>query len=113
MKERRCLRFLTGDSNSAVGGGVKFEGRREGDKIEEAVAMADKACRAATWVRASAGVAGMISGGASTGFDVVRTSPVRTLGVELALLLQVLKISAGVYRFCNCMYILLRFFFIS
>ena len=46
------LRFLTGDSDSTVGGGVKIEGGRVGGEIEEEVAMLDKACGAVTWVGA-------------------------------------------------------------
>ena len=35
-----------------MGGGVKIEGGRAGDEIEEEVAMVDKACGAVTWVGA-------------------------------------------------------------
>ena len=35
-----------------MGGGVNIEGGRAGDKIEEEVAMVDKACGAVTWVGA-------------------------------------------------------------
>ena len=44
------LRFLTADSVSTVGGGVKMEREREEDEIEEEVAMVDKVCGAVTWV---------------------------------------------------------------
>ena len=37
------LRFLTGDSDSTVGGGVRTKGGREGSETEEEVAMVDKA----------------------------------------------------------------------
>ena len=37
------LRFIAGDSDSTVGVGVRIEGGREGDEIEEEVAMVDKA----------------------------------------------------------------------
>ena len=57
------LRFLTGDNDSTVGGGVKFEGGREGDEIEEEVAVVGKTCGAVTWVGACGGVAVMIPGG--------------------------------------------------
>ena len=61
-----------------MGGGVKIEGGREGDEIEEEVAVVDKTCGAVTWVSACGGVAVMIPGGSSTGIGAVGTSPVST-----------------------------------
>ena len=57
-----------------------MEGGREGDEIEEEVAMVDKACGAVTWVGAWTGVAGMISGGSWSGFGTaVDRPPVSTV----------------------------------